>query len=197
MKEGIKILIIEDELLVAMDLEETLLRLGYQVVGAAHNVALAKKLLSEKRPDLVLCDVNLNDAIDGITLMSELRKQYTFIVIFLTAFHDNATLARAMEVGLSNYIVKPFQEPQLRVTLQMAIEQHRPKEQALRQLLSPKEIQVLELLYRGKSPQEIADELSNSYQTIATHTKSLRKKLCVKSSLDLVALVAKNRWFDP
>lgn len=194
---GIKILIIEDELLVAMDLEETLLRLNYQVVGTAHTVALAKKLLTEKRPDLVLCDVNLNDSIDGITLMAELRKQHTFIVIFLTAFHDNATLARAMEVGLSNYIVKPFQEAQLRVTLQMAIEQHRPKEQALRQLLSPKEIQVLELLYRGKNPQEIADELNNSYQTIATHTKNLRRKLQAKSSLDLVALVAKNRWFEP
>lgn len=189
-----KIAIVEDELIVAMDLEETVRRLGYEVCGTAGSPEEAMALIREERPSLVICDVNLNADIDGIDMLKELKKNIAFPVIFLTAFHDEKTINRALEVGASYYLVKPFAENQLKAALQIVLQQKKEPEMPLPSDISPRELEVIRLMVEGNKSPEIAEMLNNSYFTITTHTKNIRKKLGVKSNMDVVALAVKHKW---
>lgn len=189
-----KILIVEDEIIVAMDLEETLARLDFELIGAANSPEEARGFFAEQAPDLIVCDINLNADIDGIELMKELRQQGDFKVIFLTAFHDEKTIAKTMEVDASFYLVKPFNENQLKASIQIALSQKANHQVEQPDFLSARELEIIALLANGKSSNEIADALNISYHTITTHTKNIRKKLDVHTNLDVVAKALKNKW---
>ncbi|MDX5479618.1 DNA-binding response regulator [Fontibacter flavus] len=189
-----KILIVEDEIIVTMDLEETLARLGFEVIGAANTPEEARDFFAVQVPDVIVCDINLNADIDGIALMKELMRKGDFKVIFLTAFHDDQTIAKTLEIEGSFYLVKPFNANQLKASLQIVLSKNQGNQTEAPDFLSSRELEIIGLLADGKSSYEIADALNISYHTITTHTKNIRKKLDVHTNLDVVAKALKNKW---
>jgi len=116
-----KILIVEDEKIIALDLQRRLERFGYSVAGMASEGPAAVALAKEREPDIVLMDIMLAGEMDGIEAAAEIRKRYGIPVIFLTAYTDEKTLERAKEVEPFGYILKPFKERELYTTIDIAL----------------------------------------------------------------------------
>ncbi len=118
---GERILVVEDEAVVARDLEQTLVRLGYEVVGVAQFAAEAVGKVAESRPDLVLMDISLQGDKDGIQAAEVIGTRFGTPVVFLTAHTDKATVARAQSAKPAGYIVKPFNREKLHETIAAAL----------------------------------------------------------------------------
>ncbi|MCC6281425.1 MAG: response regulator [Saprospiraceae bacterium] len=129
----IRILLIEDEPIIAKDLAGAVEDLGYSVTGICRNHHEALNSLATTLPDLVLCDIHLEgDDWDGIRLAQEIRSLYNLPLIFLTALTDAATISRAAAVEPDAYLTKPFEERGLYAAIELAISKF-----ALRQDNSP------------------------------------------------------------
>ena len=120
-----RILLVEDERLVAADIEECLKSLGYEVVGAAASGMEELRLAVRTEPDLVLLDIKLKGDMDGIDVASALYEYLTVPVVYLTAHADAEILERAKKTAPSGYILKPFDDRTLRSGIEIALEQHR------------------------------------------------------------------------
>jgi PAS domain S-box-containing protein len=120
-----RVLVAEDQRLVAADIEDTLTRLGYHVVAnvASGEEAIAKAL--ETRPDLALMDIRLRGELDGIEAATVIRERADIPIIYLTAYADEETVRRAMVTGPFGYLVKPFNERELRAAIDIAIYKHK------------------------------------------------------------------------
>ncbi len=121
----VSILLVEDEGIVAQDLLETLSRCGYHIAGVASEGVQAVYMAEELRPQLLLMDVGLRGEIDGIQAAQMIQERTNIPVIFLTAHRDLETLERAVQIGPLGYLVKPFQEVELRCAIEVAIHKHR------------------------------------------------------------------------
>ncbi len=119
-----RILVVEDETIVARDIELQLEALGYEQVGQTSTGEQAVVLAGELRPDLVLMDVQPAGAIDGIAAAEAIRTQYGVPVVFMTAFAGIETVTRAKASESFGYILKPFAERELRIVLEMALSRH-------------------------------------------------------------------------
>jgi PAS domain S-box-containing protein len=127
------ILIVEDEAIVAADLAAKLRQLGYEIAGTVAEGEEAVKLASHLRPHLVLMDIRLEGAIDGIEAAEAISRQIDVPVIYLTAHSDAATLARAKITQPFGYILKPFEERELTTNIEMALYKHKSDRQILEQ----------------------------------------------------------------
>ena len=123
--DPISILLVEDEGLIARDLEDTLIRLGYRVSGIASEGTEAIEMARELHPQLVVMDVSLRGEVDGIQAASAIQEDAPVPVIFLTGHSDTETLQRAVSAGPLGYLIKPFQEVDLRCAIEVAIHKHR------------------------------------------------------------------------
>jgi two-component system, response regulator PdtaR len=111
---GLRVFILEDEMFVALDLEATVQALGHKVCGTASSADEALQLGAAAEPDLILADINLGSEIDGIEAVQHILAEHDSRIIFVTAYHDEATRLRAAEaVPGSRLIGKPLSEPQL------------------------------------------------------------------------------------
>lgn len=126
-----RLLIVEDERIVALDLRMSLEALGYVVVGEAATSAEALEKAEQERPELVLMDVRLRGEPDGIQTAAILRERHELPVVYLTANADPTTLSRALETDPSGYLPKPYSLQSLRTTIEVALHRHE-SEQALR-----------------------------------------------------------------
>ena len=115
------ILIVEDESIVARDIQECLLSFGYKVTGVVSSGEEAIKAVTAERPDLVLMDIVLNGNVDGIDAAHEIRTRFGVPVVYLTAYADDKTLERAKVTEPFGYIVKPFDERELHSTVEIAL----------------------------------------------------------------------------
>jgi AmiR/NasT family two-component response regulator/signal transduction histidine kinase len=120
-----KIVIVEDEGLIAADLESRLKSAGYQVPGTADSAQPALKLIRETSPDLILMDIRLKGEQDGIQVAELVREQLDIPVVYLTAYEDRATLERARQTQAYGYIKKPIVSASLKGSIEMAIAKHR------------------------------------------------------------------------
>ncbi|MBL7902207.1 MAG: response regulator [Bacteroidia bacterium] len=123
--EKINIFIVEDESIVAKDIQNSLIKLGYNVVGIANNGADAIEKVVELAPDLVLMDIMIKGNLTGIEASEKIKEQINVPVIFLTAYADESTLTRAKITEPYGYILKPFKEIDLHSNIEMAIYKHR------------------------------------------------------------------------
>lgn len=130
--ESPKIFVVEDEALVAMELEDRLRHLGYVVCGSAARGEDAERDIPETRPDLVLMDIKLAGKLTGIEVARHLRESSDVPVVFLSVYSDPALLEQAAGVDPFGYLVKPFEERELHATIRMALYKHR-MERALRE----------------------------------------------------------------
>lgn len=120
----VKVLVVEDERIVAKDIQNTLKNLGYDVpvIASTGEEAIAKT--GELKPDIVLMDIVLKGEIDGIDAASRIKANYKVPIIYLTAYEDEETLDRAKITEPLGYILKPFEERDLHTTLEMALYKH-------------------------------------------------------------------------
>ena len=116
-----KVLIVEDDVIVAMDIESRLKNLGYSVSGIANYAEKAIEKVEELDPDLVLMDIVLKGEMDGIEAAEIIRSRFEIPVVFLTAYADEKRFERAKLTIPFGYILKPFQDRDLKITIEMAL----------------------------------------------------------------------------
>ncbi len=115
------ILIVEDEPIVAKDIQVSLQRLGYHVPATATSGEDAIRKTRESQPDLILMDIVLKGQMDGVETVKQIRKQCDVPVIYLTAYADDHTLERAKVTSPAGYMLKPYQPNELRTTIELAL----------------------------------------------------------------------------
>jgi two-component system, LytTR family, response regulator LytT len=150
------ILIVEDENIVAKDIQQSLKKLGYNVIDIASSGETAIKIAEEKKPDLILMDIMLKGEMSGIDAAEHVKKNLNIPIIFLTAYADESTLNKAKITEPYGYIIKPFKEVDLHTSIEMAIYKHE-KEDAVR-----KERDFLYSLVENKEAKDIIFIKSNS-----------------------------------
>ena len=146
-----KILIVEDEAIVAKDIEYTLQELGYKTrtITARFHTVMSK--VRQFLPDLILMDIVLKGKINGISLARRIRKKFEIPIVYLTAYGDYETVERAKMTGPFGYILKPFEKNNLRTTIELALYKYRI-EQELRRALK-------ELTRARKRAQKLAEKV--------------------------------------
>lgn len=137
---AIRLLIVEDEIIIAKDLEQHLRGWGYQVVGLAATGEDAFQLAVDLRPDLVLMDIRLNGEIDGIETTARILKHLDLPVIYLTAYADEQTLGRAKITHPLGYLIKPVDFLTLHASIEMALYTHSISKQLVESELQHKTI---------------------------------------------------------
>lgn len=134
MTEPTRILIVEDEAIIAMDLHETLCEAGYVVLATVPSGEEALALCARVKPDLILMDVHLQGALTGIETAQLLRESYAIPSVLLTAHYDPQTLAASQQAGVFAYLIKPYDQRELCATLATALARARSEEELQRQL---------------------------------------------------------------
>lgn len=119
-----KLLVVEDEAIVAADLEDRLNRMGYHVVGTAESGDEAIEKARTLKPDLVFMDIMLKGRMDGIEAAARIRGEQNVPVIFLTANSNDATINRAKVSEPFAYLLKPFEERHLKINVEMSLYKH-------------------------------------------------------------------------
>ena len=198
----IKVLIVEDDPLIAIDIEQILNNLNFWVIGIAFNADDALNLIQQNLPDIVLLDVNLESDKDGINIAEIINEKYKVPFIYLTAHADKATLERAKKTKPAGYIVKPFDERDLLAGIEIGLYNYNQLKMAqrpqlnmhtinkyLKTPLSEREFTVLAAIYEGKPNQQMSNDLFVSINTIKTHISNLYFKLDVNSRTAAIAKV--------
>jgi PAS domain S-box-containing protein len=123
--EQARIMVVEDEGIIAQDIKNCLENLGYEVPDVVFTGHDAIERAGILRPDLILMDIVLKGDIDGIETAAEIRKKYNIPIVYLTAYEDDKTLKRAKITEPLGYILKPFEERYLRSSIEMALYKHK------------------------------------------------------------------------
>jgi PAS domain S-box-containing protein len=118
------IMIVEDEIVVAMELEERLKSMGYRISVVVSSGEAAVSGVESCQPDLILMDIRLHGKIDGIQAARLINKRYDVPIIYLTAYADDATLNRAKLTQPFGYLIKPFSEKELKTTIEVSLYRH-------------------------------------------------------------------------
>jgi PAS domain S-box-containing protein len=119
-----RILIVEDDRIVARDIEHQLMRIGHSVVGMTGRGEDALPLALSTQPELVLMDIRLEGTVDGVDAAEQIRRHCHVPVVFLTAYADDETVRRASLTEPFGYLLKPFEDIQLRTVIEMALYKH-------------------------------------------------------------------------
>ena len=163
--EKVQILIVEDDAIIAMDLESRMKKLGYGVTAIVGYGEQAIEKVKENTPDVVLMDIILKGEIDGIDAAEEIRTQYDIPVIFITGYADRERLKRAKLTYPFGFIIKPFQDKDLEVTIAMALYVAK---------IDAKRKQVEEALRKKTDLQQIfLDNLPAATMLLRTHTREI------------------------
>ena len=117
----VKVLVVEDESLVARDIQNMLRSLNYEVVGVVSSGEMALQKASKSAPDLVLMDIVIKGAVDGIAAAEKLWEEFNIPIVYLTAYADETTFQRAKLTKPFGYLLKPFEERELQTTIEMAL----------------------------------------------------------------------------
>lgn len=198
---GTKILIIEDEPLIARDLKRIIVNHDYEVAGICHNSDIALDVLATKTYDLVLLDIHLSGTRNGIELAHIIREKYLKPFIYITSFADRETIQQVKTTEPAGYVVKPFNEKDIFSAIEIALykanlgrkESPTPSKSQINNLLTKAltdtEFKIVENIIKGMTNSQLAKANFVSENTIKTHIKSIYKKINVHSKTELVAWV--------
>lgn len=188
---SVDIIIVDDDVFLAMDMEELLVENGYQVADPAYSGEEALEMARKYHPALVLMDIKLGKGIDGIQAAMTLREELDIPCIFVTGHGNQRLLNRAKQCRPLGYILKPLNEKQFLTDIEMAFFEIQARNGETDPLnknfphklppeydcLTPAEIRVAYRIRQGKTSKEVAEILSVSEKTIQWHRKNIRKKL--------------------
>lgn len=124
---GTRVLVVEDELLVAEEISDRLASLGLTLTAIATSGDEALKSVEDERPDLVLLDIRLKNEPDGVVVADTIDRRYGIPFVFVTAQADDATLARAQQTRPVGYLLKPFSDRNFRTTIALAVHESRER----------------------------------------------------------------------
>lgn len=164
-----KILIVEDESIVAKDIQNRLKRLGYNVPNFVSSGEEAVNKAAETCPDIVLMDINLKGKIDGVEAAKKIHSHFNIPVIYLTAFADNATLERAKETEPSGYLIKPFRERELYTTIEITLSNRRAER--ARQKQTEQEFLIAQLEKLNQLKDDFLSTVSHELRTPMSNIK--------------------------
>ncbi len=129
----ISVLVVEDESIVSKDIQLTLKKLGYEVVGSATTGENAVELALSLKPDVILMDIMLKGAMSGVEAAESIQKEISVPIIFLTAYADDVTLNKAKKIRPYGYIIKPFKQMDLHTTIEIAIYKHKKNVEVIKE----------------------------------------------------------------
>lgn len=186
----VRVLIVEDEPLIAENIAMYLNNHDYEVAGIAYDYEEAIEILERERPDIALLDINLEGNRDGIDLGKYIQDKLGIPFVFLSSYSDKSTLDRAKQVKPSGYLVKPFHEKSLMTTLEISLANFASQANGqtidlnfdkinthINNPLSQREFEVLSLIYAGKTNQQISQELFISINTLKRHINNAYMRL--------------------
>jgi DNA-binding NarL/FixJ family response regulator len=199
--EVFKILIVEDEPIIATDIQSLLVSEGYQVIGIAHRGEDALDMLSTRKPDFAMLDINLDGQMTGIDVAEHIHDNYKIPYLFLTSFDDEKTLSEAQQYAPYGFLVKPFQDRTLLASIKMAsanfkrLQTSTPitKEQIESQLngtITDQEFLIITNLQDGKSYKQIAIDNFISVNTVKYHVKNIYSKFNLSGRAELATRIS-------
>ena len=193
-----RILIIEDEPLIARDLKRIVTKYGYEVAGICYNSDNALDVLSKKQYDLILLDIHLQGSRNGIELAHIINKKHKKSFIFITSFADRNTLELAKITMPAGYVVKPFNEQEVFSAIEIATyrnHQNGDKNDELtikkinriaQKPITEKEFDIIQGIIEGKTNIQLSTQNHVTLNTIKTHIKNIYNKLNVHSKPELI-----------
>jgi two-component system, response regulator PdtaR len=198
---NLRILIVEDDPLIAEDLNNLLLDAGYQV-SIAHEMKKAVSLILTWKPEIAILDINLGGGATGIDIAHWINANYPMPFIYLTSYADESTLKSAKETHPGSYLLKPFTGTEIKVAIEIcmsnfydstSVQAGIPALETLNRYLvnplSQREYEIFEGLREGLSNKGLSDKLFISENTVKTHLKSIFEKLDVKSRTEAIARI--------
>lgn len=193
-----RILIVEDESIIAADLEMTLLANDYEVAGIAYDSTRALDMISSRKPDLVLLDISIKGNLNGIQIGQILHENHNIPFIFVTSYSSKEVLDSAKVTMPYGYIVKPFNDRDIISSIEIALYNHSmshdkglPSFEVIKQHfgLSIAEYEVLKALWEGLTNQQIGERIHLSVNTVKTHLRNIFSKLDVESRSEALAFL--------
>lgn len=129
----VKVFVVEDESIVSKDIQNSLVKIGYEVVGSSATGEKAIEDIQNSSPDIILMDIMLKGEINGIETAEIVRNNFSIPIIFLTAYADEDTLHKAKITEPHGYILKPFKEIDLQTSIEMAIYKHQKEQEVIKE----------------------------------------------------------------
>lgn len=193
----VKIGIVEDEMIIALGIANTLKELGYNVTEPATSYTEALEMIATEKPDLLLLDIQLSGYKDGIDLAAKVRRDIGIPFIFLTANADIATVSRAKEVNPQAYLVKPFRKNDLYTAIELCLHNYaqsgqQQKKQAAGNYIVNDSIFIKQgsLFHKVKLDDILYLESDNVYVNVHTTSGKLMVRNTLPDYIDLVGA----RW---
>lgn len=199
---GIKVLIVEDEPLIAKNIGMYLNNNDFEVSAIAYDSDEALHQLKKQTPDLAILDINLESEKDGIEIAGYINQHCFIPFLYLTSYSDKDTIERAKKTNPAGFIVKPFNEKTLYATIEIALANHAAQankhvpvlsaDKINKYLVTPlteREFDVIRLMYDGKTNHQIAAELFIAMNTLKKHINNAYFKLDVNSRTTAIARI--------
>lgn len=146
---------VDDERIVSLDIQGALVRLGYEVAGAASTGEEALRLARQSAPDLVLMDVRLDGGMDGAEAALRIGQAHDAPVVFLTAYSDEGTMRRALSAAPFGYLIKPFEDRELKGVIELALAKHKVEQDLKRARRAAEEADQAKTAFLGTLSHEL------------------------------------------
>lgn len=172
--DKISILIVEDEFIIYTHLQKLLKKIGFANVHIAKSYSQALELASEHTFHILLSDISIDGEIDGIETAKVLQKLYNVAVVFITAYNDDETLARASKVDFVGYLLKPYREDELRTLISLIIQKYHLSESLFMKELGEYRFDMEERsLYKHRENIKLSDKESKFFQLVFNNLGSI------------------------
>jgi two-component system, response regulator PdtaR len=186
--EKIKILIIEDEIIIGQDLKNILSSANFEVCGIAESYDIAIKMFCQENPDIVICDIYLKGTKTGIDFANKINKLHNSTIIFITAFSSNEIMNKINDMQNISYITKPFTNSQVIAAVKLA--SYRIKNHSKIPELTARQEEILILIKEGITINAaIAKKLNIGIDTVKSHKRQIYQKFKVSSTPELLKLL--------
>ncbi|MCK7589768.1 response regulator transcription factor [Subsaxibacter sp. CAU 1640] len=197
---AIRVLIVEDDPIIAEDIRDMLTNVDYQVLNVCYDKEEALEQIDALKPDLILLDINLDGSHEGFEIAEHINKTQKIPFLYLTSYSGKDIVNQAKQTLPMGYIVKPFNERELFSSIEIALHNFSKfvlpielNRDTLNNLivnpLTQKEFDVLKGLYEGKTNQQLSEEQFVSVNTIKTHIKNIYEKLDTHTRSETMSLL--------